>query len=86
MPKIATILLTLALAAGTLAAGQTAPAYVSGRVFIDANGNGVLDAGEKFKLISHNKPLDPSVFNGSPVPVDGKLLLRSDAFLYCIGS
>ena len=28
---------------------------------------------------------DKSIFNATPVPSDGRLLLRSDRFLYCLG-
>ena len=45
----------------------------------------VVAAQPEFKLIAHNPPLDRSVFNASPAVVDGKLLIRSDENLYCIG-
>jgi len=40
-------ILTAAMAAGLTAAEVTAPEVVAGRVFLDANGNGTLDEGEK---------------------------------------
>ena len=49
------------------------------------NGVYVVAAKPQFELIGHNRPLDGSVFNGSPVAVDGKLLLRSNEALYCLG-
>ncbi len=45
----------------------------------------VVAADPQFKLLAHNQPLDSSVFNASPAVVDGKLLLRSNEYLYCLG-
>jgi outer membrane protein assembly factor BamB len=45
----------------------------------------VVAADPQFKLLAHNEPLDKSVFNASPAVVDGKLLLRSNEYLYCLG-
>jgi outer membrane protein assembly factor BamB len=45
----------------------------------------VVAANPEFKQLAHNGPLDSSVFNASPAVVDGKLLLRSDEYLYCLG-
>ena len=46
----------------------------------------VLQLGDEFKLLAHNKlASDDSVFNASAVPLGDKLLLRSDKALYCIG-
>jgi outer membrane protein assembly factor BamB len=49
------------------------------------DGTVVLALEPKFKLLSHNHLGDESVFNATPVVADGRLLLRSDKFLYCIG-
>jgi len=49
-------------------------------------GTFVLDASPTFKLISHNKIADESDFNASPAISEGKLFLRSDKCLYCIGN
>jgi hypothetical protein len=50
-------------------------------------GTYVLEAGPKYKLLHHNVIADDiSVFDGSPAVMDGKLLLRSNRFLYCIGA
>ena len=50
------------------------------------NGTFVLDAKPAFKQIAHNRlESDTSDFNASPAPGDGRLLLRSDRFLYCVG-
>ncbi len=50
-------------------------------------GTFVIEASPTFKLIAHNTfSGDKSIFNASPVPMKGgKLLLRSDEALYCIG-
>jgi len=46
----------------------------------------VLAAKPEFELLAHNKiETDSSIFNGSPAVADGRLLLRSDRALYCIG-
>jgi outer membrane protein assembly factor BamB len=45
----------------------------------------VLAVGPEFKELARNDLGDTSIFNGTPVPSDGRLLLRSDKFLYCIG-
>ncbi|HVX15323.1 MAG TPA: PQQ-binding-like beta-propeller repeat protein [Pirellulales bacterium] len=50
------------------------------------NGTFVLAQGPKFELLAHNEfESDPSDFNASPAVVQGRLLLRSDRALYCVG-
>lgn len=44
----------------------------------------VLPAKPEFEQPSANDLSDRSIFNGCPVPVKNKLLIRSDKFLYCI--
>jgi outer membrane protein assembly factor BamB len=47
----------------------------------------VVAAKPKFELVAVNKLAeDKSIFNASPVPSRGQLLIRSDRFLYCIGA
>ncbi len=48
-------------------------------------GTFVLALGEEFKQLAHNDLGDESVFNATPAFCDGKLLLRSNRYLYCIG-
>ncbi len=50
------------------------------------DGTVVLALSPQFKLLAHNRLGDSSVFNATPVVSRGQLLLRSDRFLYCIGS
>lgn len=51
-----------------------------------AKGTYVVAAGPQFKLLAHNVfDGDTSVCNGSPAIADGRIYLRSDRFLYCIG-
>jgi outer membrane protein assembly factor BamB len=46
----------------------------------------VLAGGGKFQQLAHNEFAgDRSVFNASPAVSDGRLYLRSNAYLYCIG-
>lgn len=46
----------------------------------------VIAASPEFELLRHNVLTgDASVFNASPAISEGRLLLRSDRFLYCIG-
>ncbi|OHB82319.1 MAG: hypothetical protein A2V98_10175 [Planctomycetes bacterium RBG_16_64_12] len=60
---------------------------VDGKLFgvTRENGTVVLAAGPEFKLLAQNDLGDSSIFNATPVPGNGQLLLRSDRFLYCIG-
>jgi hypothetical protein len=48
-------------------------------------GTYVLAAKPEFEQLAHNTFDDQSTFNASPIVADGKLYLRSDKFLYCIG-
>lgn len=48
-------------------------------------GTFVLAAKPEFKLLAHLPPLEPSSFSGSPAVVDGRIFLRSDRHLYCVG-
>jgi outer membrane protein assembly factor BamB len=45
----------------------------------------VVAAGPKFELLAVNELGDRGRFNASPAVAGGRLLLRSDRFLYCIG-
>lgn len=45
----------------------------------------VLAAGPDFAELAHNRLDDKSVFNATPAVADGRLLVRSDRCLYCIG-
>lgn len=45
----------------------------------------VLAAKPKFEQLSVNDLSDRGVFNGSPAVDGGRLLIRSDKFLYCVG-
>jgi outer membrane protein assembly factor BamB len=57
-----------------------------GKLYVVSRDKGtyVLAAAPEFELAAYNEPLDESIFNGSPAVVDGKLLLRSDKYLYCL--
>lgn len=64
------------------------PLAADGKLYYVSRDAGVyvVAAQPKFELLAHNKiGSDASVFNGSPAVVDGRLLLRSDRALYCIG-
>jgi len=46
----------------------------------------VVAAKPEFELLAHNEiASDTSIFNASPIVMNGKLLLRSNTCLYCIG-
>lgn len=54
--------------------------------YVDRDGRTcVVAASPRFELLAANDLRDRSAFNASPVAVDGRLYLRSDKFLYCIG-
>lgn len=46
----------------------------------------VVAAKPDFELLSENDLSDGGVFNGSPAVVGNQILLRSDKFLYCVGT
>lgn len=51
------------------------------------SGTFVLAAGDRFEILAQNSLApDSSVFNASPAVADGRLLLRSDRFLYSLGA
>jgi outer membrane protein assembly factor BamB len=49
------------------------------------DGTVVLDLSPEFKVLARNHLGDESVFNATPAIVEGRLLIRSDRALYCIG-
>ncbi len=61
--------------------------FGDGKVYIVTRSSGtyVLEAKPDFPILSHNDIDDGSTFNASPIVADGKLYLRSDSYLYCIG-
>lgn len=64
------------------------PVVADGRIYYVSRDRGafVVPAGAEFKMLAHNViESDDSMFNGSPAVSRGKLFLRSDKFLYCIG-
>ncbi len=63
------------------------PLLGDGKLYIVTRNSGtyVLAANPDYQQLAHNKLDDRSTFNASPIAADGRLLLRSDRFLYCIG-
>ncbi len=64
------------------------PVSADGKLYYVSREGGayVVEAKPEFKLLAHNTLGDTSVFNASPVVHDGQLLLRSNRYLYCIGT
>jgi len=64
------------------------PLAADGKLYYVSRDAGVFVVAAKpeFELLTHNKiETDTSIFNGSIAVADGRLLLRSDRALYCIG-
>jgi outer membrane protein assembly factor BamB len=65
------------------------PVVADGKIYCVSRGKGVfvLEANPKLRQLANNvfKP-DTSAFNATPVVNDSQLLLRSDRYLYCIGT
>jgi outer membrane protein assembly factor BamB len=63
------------------------PVLVDGRIYYvsQTHGTFVVAAKPDFEQLAHNDLGDTSVFNASPAVSNGRLLLRSDRYLYCIG-
>ena len=66
----------------------SSPVLVDGKILHVTREGGtiVLAAGPEFKLLAQNDLGDSSLFNATPVPSNGELLIRSDRYLYCIGN
>jgi outer membrane protein assembly factor BamB len=65
------------------------PVLADGRIYYVSRDRGtyVLAAKPEYELLAHNTIADDkSIFNGSPAVSGGRLFLRSDKYLYCIGS
>jgi outer membrane protein assembly factor BamB len=69
--------------------GEYVSAVAAGsKIYALTRGDGlfVLDAADKFTTLDHHEfDGDSSIFNASPAISNGKLFLRSNAYLYCIG-
>jgi outer membrane protein assembly factor BamB len=64
------------------------PVLADGKIYYVSRNNGVyvVAAKPKFKLVAHNEiKSDTTAFNASAAVSDGKLFLRSDQRLYCLG-
>jgi outer membrane protein assembly factor BamB len=64
------------------------PVAAGGKIFALTRFHGlyVLDGAGKFEELAHNEFAgDRSVFNASPAISDGRMYIRSNAYLYCIG-
>jgi outer membrane protein assembly factor BamB len=65
------------------------PVLADGRLYYVSRDRGtyVVAASPNFELLAHNTiDDDKSVFNGSPAVSGGRLFLRSDKYMYCIGT
>lgn len=58
-----------------------------GKIYVVTRYGGtyVLSAKPSYELLANNRFEDRSTFNASPIVSDGRLLLRSDEYLYCVG-
>src|SRR5262249_26333528 len=63
------------------------PVAADGKIYYVSREKGayVVQGGAEFNLLAHNTLGDTSVFNASIAVSNGRLLLRSDRYLYCIG-
>jgi outer membrane protein assembly factor BamB len=65
------------------------PVVADGKIYCVSRGQGVfvVEAHPKLRQLAHNVfRADTSTFNATPVVNDSQLLLRSDRYLYCIGT
>ena len=61
---------------------------IGGKIYAVSRFNGtiVYEPGDEFKQIAKNQLSDEAMFNASPAVAEGKILIRSDSHLYCIGT
>jgi outer membrane protein assembly factor BamB len=64
------------------------PVLADGKLYYVSRRGGtyVLPARPAFKILAHNSLGDRSAFSASPAVSGGRLLIRSDTHLYCLGS
>jgi hypothetical protein len=64
------------------------PVAADGKIYVQTRSSGlyVVSAGEKFEKLAHNEFAgDSSIFNATPAISGGRLFVRSNQYLYCIG-
>ncbi|MBA62248.1 MAG: serine/threonine protein kinase [Planctomycetaceae bacterium] len=61
---------------------------IGGKIYAVSRFDGtiVYEPGDEFKQVAQNRFNDESMFNASPAVADGRILIRSDSALYCIGN
>jgi hypothetical protein len=66
----------------------SSPLLADGKLYFVSRGGAavVLAARPRFEILARNHLGDRGTFNASPAVAAGRLLLRSDRFLYCIGT
>jgi hypothetical protein len=59
---------------------------VDGKIYYQSQEEGVYVVAAKpdYELLAHNKTQDTNRSNACPVPDAGRLLIRSDGYLYCL--
>ncbi|MEM8667952.1 MAG: PQQ-binding-like beta-propeller repeat protein [Planctomycetota bacterium] len=71
-------------------ADYSSPIAVAGKIIqFTRNGESyVIEPGESFSLVSHNPAFkdDTSAFSSTPAASNGQLFVRSESYLYCIGT
>jgi outer membrane protein assembly factor BamB len=63
------------------------PIVADGKIYFASREHGtyVLAAEPKYRLLAHNTLADPTYFNGTPAISEGRVYLRSDRWLFCLG-
>jgi outer membrane protein assembly factor BamB len=63
------------------------PVVADGKIYVPTRRGivHVLKAGDKLEVLSSNNLDDPSGFTGSPAVSGGRVYLRSNEYLYCVG-
>jgi outer membrane protein assembly factor BamB len=63
------------------------PVAVRGRLLyvLETGETVVVQPGRQFKVVGRNTLTDDTSFRASPAVADGRLYLRSQSYLYCIG-
>ena len=72
---------------GRIGQVYASPVLADGKIYYVSRNAGVLvlAATPRFEKLAHNQLDDRSIFDASPAVSAGRLLIRSDRFLYCLG-